>query len=425
VALVFVGTDFHDTPLAELEKLERRAHSIATRLREHSEITGVVALATCNRFEVYFESEKFHESLEIVISRLAEELSIEPAVASSQLKVLYGGALAQHLFAVASGLESMIVGESEISGQVRRALTEAQLAGAASTEIQGLFQNALAVSKRVASQTGLGASGRSVISVALEIAGQKTQGLSGGRALLIGTGAYARVVVAALRRSGVQHISVFSNSGRAEAFAKSHDLTPLSKENLATQLATADVVVSASGQSGYSLDRHLIEAAAEARAPQPLVIIDVALSRDVDPELAEVPNIELFDLDALRKLAPSEHLEELVTAQEIVRDAVSDFEVEVKKRSVDPVITALRAHVGLWVDEEVAAVRRKSGDQAAREVERSLQRVTNAILHAPSVKAKDLAKDGKHEDYVRAIRLLFDIEVGRGVEEGVGEGAQA
>lgn len=414
---MFVGTDFHDTPLSDLEKLERRAEQITQRLSaSDSPLDGVVVLATCNRFEVYFEADSFHDSLDYAIAQVAQELGLSPDAASSLLKVLYGPSLVQHLYSVASGLESLIVGEAEISGQVRRALASSHESGLATSSLQRLFQTALGVSKEVSSQTGIGASGRSVVSAALDLVETKLGPLTGKQALIIGTGAYARVVSAALKRAEVAKIGVYSRSGRQRQFALSHELYPVEAEDFIQELSRADLVVSASGSNGFAIDHDTAIKVSQERSGAPLVIIDVALSRDVAPEVSQIPGFEVIDLELLRQHAPAEHLDAVISAQEIVRRAVEDFDAELRSRLADPVISALRAHIGLWVEQEVESVRRKSGDEAARDVARSLQRVTNAILHTPSVKVKDLAKDGNHEDYLHAVKLLFGLELGSDVK---------
>jgi glutamyl-tRNA reductase len=416
VALVFVGTDFHDTPLSDLEKLERRADQIRDRLAsEDSPLDGVVVLATCNRFEVYFEAKSFHESLDYTIAQVADELQLDLDSASSLLKVLYGSTLVQHLYSVASGLESMIVGEAEISGQVRRALSSSQAAGLATSNLQRLFQTASGVSKEIVTETGIGASGRSVVSAALDLAKEKLGSLAGKQALIIGTGAYARVVSAALKRAEVSKIGVFSRSGRQRQFALSHELYPVPTENLIQEIALADIVVSASGSQGFAVDLEMAQQVSLIREDKPLIFIDVALSRDIAPEVNQIVGFEVIDLEMLRQHAPAEHLDAVISAQEIVRRSVDEFDQELRSRVADPVIAALRAHIGLWVEQEVESVRKKSGEEAAKDVARSLQRVTNAILHTPSVKVKDLAKNGNHQDYLNAVQLLFGLELSEDV----------
>lgn len=413
MALVYLGTDFNETPLVHLEKFERAASGVLASLTaEQNPLDGAVVLGTCNRFEVYFEADSFHDAVDFVTGRIAEQLQIEPQAAGLMLRVLYGDSVSQHLFSVAAGLESMIVGEEEIAGQVKRALAESHAQGGSTKNLNKLFQSAATVSKTVSSETGLGASGRSIITTALDIATERLGGLEGASVLLIGTGAYSRVVNAALERHGVNEVAVFSRAGRAEQFSLNRETTPVAPDELLDWLGRVDLVVSASGANGYVIDAELARRViARRRADYPLICIDVSLSRDIAPEVSVLPEFDVIDLEHIRERAPKEHYESLVTARDIIRDAVNEFEQELLARSIDPVVAALRAHIASIVDDEVAAVRRKAGEEVADDVQRSLRRMTNTFLHTPTVSAKRLASAGKHDEFTRAVRLLFGIEV--------------
>jgi len=413
VALVFIGSNFRDSELRWLERLEAASPAIRARLDESSHlIHSPISLATCNRFELYFETDNFHASLDSVIEAIATETG-EPREAVSQaLQILYGDQVAQHLFGVASGLDSMIVGESEITGQVRRALTQAQLTGPLAASVQQLFQTALRVSKRVNQNTGIGSSGKSVITTALKLAEPMLPQGGPNRVLIIGTGAYARVVTAFFKKGAAADIAVYSKSGRAPRFAQAHAIRAVSNQDLATELGLADIVISASGSKGYLLDQNIVSQALESRTSNhDLVIVDVALSRDVAPEVQGLKGCFVLDLEQLKKLTPEEHSLAIDKARELVKAAAEEFEAEQRAKSMDPVITALRAHIGLWVDQEIDAVKNKLDAATVTEIQRSLSRVKNAILHTPTLKAKDLAVTGNHEDYVNAVRVLFDIEL--------------
>lgn len=414
--MVYLGTDFHDTALTSLERFERAADRIVASLQpDDSPLDGVVVLATCNRFEVYLETDKFHQSIDFVSDAISKELGISSDEVKSTLKVLYADAVPKHLFSVAAGLRSMIVGEEEIAGQVKRSLAHSLKLGNSSKGLNQLFQRASSVAKAVTSQTQLGASGRSVITTALELANRKLNSLDGKTALLVGTGAYSRVSVAALERQGIEQIFVYSRAGRAERFAESHVTSPINSEDLAATMAKVDLVVCASGANSAAittdLAREVSELRVQAGLKQELILIDVALSRDVEPGVAEIDGMFVIDLEQLKKHAPVEHQETIETAEEIINRAADEFETSAASKAVDPVLAALHAHVGIWVDREVDVVRKKSGDEAAVEVEKSLRRVANALLHVPSVKAKELAVEGNHDDYIRAVKILFDIQV--------------
>jgi glutamyl-tRNA reductase len=308
----------------------------------------------------------------------------------------------------------MVIGEGEISGQVKRALFEAEQLQSSSPEIQRLFQSAFRASKQVASQTGLGVSVRSIIGEAIKQAAVRMDDLADTKVLLIGTGSYARVATAALRLTQASEIFVHSRSGRAQKFAKLHNLVAVAEDGLLESLVGADLVVGASGRQGFaiSLDLALQAQAIRAKLNAPTqIFIDVALARDVEPAVSQIPGCDLIDLETLAKLEDSGHEEELAQAKNIILGSIISYNQSKLERGADPIISALRHEFGALVSEEVAAVKRRLGDQAALDVERSLMRVTNAILHKPLVKAKTMARTGNHNDYVQAVKLLYSIDL--------------
>lgn len=426
VALVLLGSNYNDIPLSELESLERHTEEIRKTLFGSAATenfgSGGVLIGTCNRFEVYLDTDRFHDAVEQTIRVVSEISGMDVDYCSKILRVSYGSAVAQHLYSVASGLESMIVGEGEISGQVRRSLKDAQDDNHTTTQLERLFQSASAVAKRVSAETGLGVAGRSIISSALELFEEKHFKVSGKNALVIGTGAYARVIVAALQRLGCNEIHIYSTSGRAEVFSEGHETLPVPADGLLNALTSADILITASGAKGHSVDFKLAKQALALRAEAAgsmtesnkeilLPIIDVALSPSIAPPVYDLKDVDVIDLDYIRLHAPVEHSEAILAAQDIVHQAVIEFESETTARTVDPMVAALRSHVGYWVQEEVERVRRKSGDETAEAVSHSLKRVVNALLHTPSVNAKSLAKDGQEQAYMDAIKILFGIDL--------------
>jgi glutamyl-tRNA reductase len=311
----------------------------------------------------------------------------------------------------------MIVGEGEIAGQVKRAFQEAQDRKQTTSSLQRLFQTAATVSKKVSAETGLGAAGRSIFNSGLELYTSRYGSLTGKSVVVMGTGAYARVIVAALQRVNVGEIHIYSASGRAGLFSESHGTKAVNPQELVARLSQVDLAVTASGGSKPSINFHTAQKLREVRK-LPLVVIDVTMGGGVSKSVLELPEFEVFSLEQIRQFAPAEHSEAVLAAQEIVRESVSQFEAEETARVVDPMIAALRSHVSAWVDEEVERVRRKSGNAAAAEVSHSLKRVVNALLHTPSVNAKSLALDGNHGDYISAIKTLFNIDLANELPTG-------
>ena len=412
VALVLIGASHHNLALSELELLEREASQIRERLfsspTADTGISGGVVVATCNRFEVYFETDIFHSTVDHVLKTISEVSGLDAEQTNQSLQVAAGFVVVDHLFSVASGLESMIVGEAEIAGQVRSAFTHAQKEKTTTPLLEQLFQRALATSKVVTSSTGLGAAGRSIVDVALNVVESRYGAIAGKSVIVLGTGAYARVAVAALQRRGCKEISIYSASGRARQFCETHNTNAISHDGLGEALAKTDLVVGCSGNATSILNADFVRA---ARGDKFLPMIDVALSSDFASDVRELESVDLIDLDVVRDNAPKEHGEEIDQANDIVQKAVIKFENEQSARTMDPAIAAMRSHVEILIDLEVKRVRDRVGDEIAADVEASLHRVTNALLHTPSVRARSLVRDGDQKDYRTAIQVLFGIDV--------------
>ena len=414
MGLVFIGSNFRDSELSWLERLESASSAIRARLDDESSlIDSHVSLATCNRFELYFETDDFHRSLDTVVDAIAEETNENRDSVSQSLQILSGDKVAQHLFSVTSGLDSMIVGESEVTGQVRRALSRAQLSGPLAPSVQQLFQTALRVSKKVSQTTGIGSSGKSVITTALKLSEPMMPQGGPKQVLIIGTGAYARVVTAFFKRTEAIDIAVYSGSGRADMFAETHSVRAVTNQDLVAELSRADIVISASGSVGHLLNEALVSEALGLRTGEhDLVIVDVALSKDVAPAVHNLVGCFVLDLERLKELTPQEHSISIDSAREIVTAAAEEFESEQRAKSMGPIITALRDHIGMRVDQEIDSVKHRLDPQTVTEIRKSLSRVKDSILHTPSLNARNLAGTGNQAEYVNAIRVLFDIEIG-------------
>jgi glutamyl-tRNA reductase len=412
VTLVLIGGSHHDLSLTDLEILERHVDLIRERLftaeTTKQGINGGVLVSTCNRFEAYLDIERFHDAIDCAINIIGEVSGINGEVCRELLSVSIGASVTEHLFSVAAGLESMIVGEVEIAGQVRTAFKQAQADKTTTSQLEHLFQRAAAVSKRVATSTGLGAAGRSIVTVALDLVEQRHGSLAGKRPLLLGTGAYARVVVAALQRYKCGEIGVFSSSGRAQSFSRSHGTFAVGSDDLAKTIGNSDLIIACSGSKNHLLYSSTFSARSVSMPTIP--IVDVALTSDLAPEVKTLHFTDVIDLEIIRMHAPEEHTEAMVLAREIVHESALEFERAQLSRSIDPAITLMRAHVDQLIENEIERVRSRSGDEIADEVSHSLNRVTKALLHTPSVRARSLTRTENQEEYRRAIQLLFGIE---------------
>ncbi|HBJ73201.1 MAG TPA: glutamyl-tRNA reductase [Actinobacteria bacterium] len=415
MVMVMVGASHHDVTLDEVSRLAAAGQGLALKLTQSSpDINGAVVLSTCNRFEVYLDLERFHDAVELTTASVAAAADIDLDFVVDAMRVVVGTAVGQHLFSVASGLESMVVGEDEIAGQVRAALATAQEEQTTSPTLERLLQRALATSKAVTSSTGLGAAGRSIVSVGLDVSEQRYGSLAGRRALILGTGSYARVVAAALQKRGCVDIHVYSSSGRATQFAQTRELLPVDADQLVAAIANAQLIAACSGTSEYLVDLSVMSDARQLRGSgdSPVVpIIDLALTPDVAPDVADCGWADVINLEVIREFAPREHSSAILEAQDIVLQAVSEFELSESGRSADHAVVAMRTHVMSIINEELERIRTRVDAETAEEVARALHRVSNSILHTPSIRAQELARTGEFADYQKAIHTLFGIDL--------------
>ena len=413
--LVLLGASYHDLELTRLQALAAGAEQLADRIAirldaaQPGPIEGVVVLATCNRVEMYLDVRLFHDGVDTVTANPRRGDRSEPRRAiSATLEVRVGAPVAAHLFAVAAGLDSMVVGEVEIAGQVSRALGAAQLAGTVSPTLNLLFQRASRTARQVQSRTDLGTAGRSVASVALDVAESADGPLATKTVLIIGTGAYARVALAALRARGCTDVSVFSTGDRAAGFAERHDARPVSADELATVIKSVDLIVACSGHRGAVITGELLDVSGRDR---PLTIVDLALQHDVDDDVRIRPSVRIVDLLTVAQHAPGGESGAIAAAQDLVIAAVADFEDTQAVRVVDPAVIALRTHISGVVQKEMERLRGKFDESVAAELELAMHRVTRSMLHTPTMRAQELARTGDAAGYIAALHTLFGIDL--------------
>jgi glutamyl-tRNA reductase len=384
-------------------------------LADGSPVSGAVVLATCNRVEVYCEAESesdLESARAALIKQISRSSGLDESLVADSFDLNTGEDVARHLFAVGAGLDSAVVGEREVAGQVRRALIEAQEKGTASGGLVRLFQTASRTAKDVGTQTALGGRGLSIVSVALDLATDLAadKDWSGKQVVLFGTGAYAGATMALLRERGCTQISVYSSSGRAETFTETRGGAPLTHAALGPAIAAADVVIGCSGgDNQVGADRM-----AEVRTgvDKPLTIIDLALSHDFDPAVGALEGVELITLESVRMAAPEEQAESVQQAAEIVATAARSFEASQQARSVDSAIVALRKHTMKVLENELEKVRSQHGCTGpAQEVEFAMRRMVKQLLHLPTVRARELAATGEQDRYFAALEALYGITV--------------
>lgn len=427
--LLCLSVDHRNADLDLLERIERRTETVTTALSDTGIARGAVVLATCNRFEAYLDAPGL--APEEALDGLARAAELAPSELADACAVHRGDAVAEHLFAVSSGLESASVGEGEIAGQVRRAIDAARASGRSSTELERLFQHAVVVSKQVKHRTGLQTQGRSLVQLALAMVDSRVGDWRAARILLIGTGAYAGASLAALRSRGAQLVSVYSPSGRAAGFAASHGIRAVAPETLDAELRSTDLVVACSSMNEPLLTRgRFDETVTEGSAPfcarfgrleapeppraRPRLLIDMGLPRNISPDVAGVAGVELLDLETIALHAPIPELGAELEARDIVRTAAAEFAAVRAERDAVPALRELRAFVDGILEDEIARRRGRTADgDRAGEVEAALRHLAGRLLHRPTVRLRELGREGRAGDGIAAVSALFgDAPVG-------------
>ncbi|PZR53350.1 glutamyl-tRNA reductase [Xylanimonas oleitrophica] len=485
MVLLSLTASHRELDLDALERLSTGSASVGRAVvRACDPVQGAVIISTCNRFELYLDVEAplhapaLQHATRHVAELVAESSGVTPETAAESFTVRTASEVTEHLFAVASGLDSMVVGEREISGQVKRALEVAREEQTTSKTLELLFQTASRTSKRVGAHTELGSTGRSLVKLGLDLAGEVLPPWQGVRTVLIGTGSYAGATVAALRNRGSDDVRVYSQSGRAEIFAGSHDVValPNDAEALVEALAEADLVVSVSGARGRrtvasltasgelsgavpqpaqdaagagpesgergaeaSLE-YVLDAAAVARARRraavrsgdeaegrPLVVLDLALHRDVDPRVADVEGVLLYDLQALKAHAPATARAVVEHAQQIVDEAAREFAEHQVGREADAAVVALldeaEKQAQAEIDEAVAQLR---AELAARGEVDALGRPAEPDeddVEAVARQVRRRVHAGLHDRIVAA--RAEAVARARAAERAVADGAEA
>jgi glutamyl-tRNA reductase len=404
---------------ASLELRERialptaRAARVLAELTEHDAIHEAVALFTCNRTELYLVTADAVEAESAALAILARQAGLRPTELVGSLYSLRGSDAVEHLFAVTGGLDSMIVGETEIQGQVKRAYEMALVEGVSGPVSNRLFRDALAAGKRVRSETGIARTNVSVSTVAVQLAGQFLGDLSGRRVLVIGAGENAELTARALRDRGVDTLFVANRRyDRALGLAQRFGGRAVTFDDMPRELEAADIVVTSTGAPHQIVGRDELEFVAASRMGRPLVLIDLAVPRDIEPSVRDCPGIALYDMDDLQQ-AVARNMDareaEAAEALVLVREDVSRFQEWMASLDVVPTISALHRRA----DDVVQQVLRENESRweslsaADRErVEVMARAVVSRLLHEPTVRLKD--RSSYH--YLRTIRELFGLD---------------
>ncbi|MCD0485271.1 glutamyl-tRNA reductase [Streptacidiphilus sp. ASG 303] len=420
MSLLVVGLSHRTAPVGVLERTALTGDS-RERLLHASAASATVAeaalLATCNRVELYADVDKFHAGVAELSTLLALHSGVDLDELTAHLYVHYEDRAVHHLFSVACGLDSMVVGEGQILGQIRDALSLAQEEHTAARGLNELFQQALRVGKRAHSETGIDRAGQSLVTFGLEQVAAVSGPVAGKRALVVGAGSMSSLAAATLDRAGVADLVIANRTAdRAERLAAGLGARTVAFDKVAAAMAEADLVVSCTGAAGLVIDADQVRDAVrdrEAGAP-PLALLDLAMPRDVDAAVHAVEGARLVDIESLAGAAADQPgAVDVDAVRGIVAQEVEAFGAAQRAARITPTVVALRTMASDVVLSELDRLdgRLPGLDPKARaEIAQTVRRVVDKLLHAPTVRVKQLAGEPGGASYAEALRELFDLD---------------
>lgn len=414
-----LGVSHRSSPVALREKLAvspSEMQPLVSSLARDSALDEALLISTCNRVEIYGVAKEPEGSARARAWLEARARARGAPDIGTHLYIARGSAAVRHAFRVASSLDSMVVGEPQILGQVKEAFAAAASAGTVGTLLTRCFHRAFAVAKRVRTETGIASGSVSVSSIACDLAAKIFEDLRGRRVLLIGAGKMGESAAKHLTKQGAKLYVLNRSRERAVELAAKCGGEPRGASELASELALADVAICSTSSDRFVVTVELMREVARARKYRPLFLIDIAVPRDVDPRVGDMENVFLYDVDDLSKLAEenvAQRLREAELAERIVEHEVAEFEAWRRQQRLKPLIVSLRAHVASVLSAEMErTLPRLGGDfEANREaMRRAVEAATNKLLHPVIAEVKRAAERGPSE-LLDAVPRLFDLEL--------------
>jgi glutamyl-tRNA reductase len=421
--IVVVGLNHKTAPIALLERLAIQEADLPKglhHLNASDHVVEAVVLSTCNRIEIYATVTKFHGGVLDLRNFLVEFCYVAPEDFTDHLYTYHDEGAIGHLFRVAAGIDSMIIGESEILGQVRRAYQISQEEGMTGRLLGTAFRRALRVGKRARTETGIGRNPVSISSAAVELARRafEPDTLAGRKIAIVGAGKMGRLAARALAHAGAGEVVILNRTAeKAEELAQTFGAEPRSFEELPDVLAEADIVISSTTAPGTIIDRDLVtRARGRSRATRSLFVVDIAVPRDVEPAVGELPGVVLRGIEDLRDVVEANlgsRLEEISKVEEIIEEEVFGFVEWERAGEAAPTSSALVGRADQIRRKELdrIAVRLAAmspEDRAA--IDHLTRRIVAKILHTPLSKTRELASSKQGYVYLSALRELFDLD---------------
>lgn len=419
MSVLVVGLSHKSAPVSVLERAAVSGDTLGKLLHDVAHLPDIAetfVISTCNRVEVYAEVDRFHGGVAGVCELLSRHSGIPAQELTGNLYVHYEDRAVQHLLAVSSGLESVVVGEDQIIGQVRSALKLADDQGTLGRSLRDLGRLALRAGKRARAETGIDRLGLSVVSVGIERA-IGSGDLSGRDVLVVGAGAMSGLAVATAARAGAARLTVANRTReKAERLAAAVRGTTADFSDLTAAIAGAELVISCTGATGLVITAPHVQRALEKRdSARPLVFLDLAMPRDVAPEVGELPGVRLIGMEDLHGTGGGVGSDEIAAVRAIVEEEFAAYGSAVRAARVTPTVVALRAKAATVVEAELGRLAGRLSEEgvsghALEEIAQTVRRVVDKLLHGPTVRVKELASSPDGEEYAAALRVLFDLD---------------
>ncbi|TLD43513.1 MAG: Glutamyl-tRNA reductase [Candidatus Jettenia ecosi] len=419
MSILVVGLNHKSAPVEVREKLAFNANNIPTALScflQKYQKAEAVILSTCNRVEIYVSSLDGAIQAEDVLSFLADFHKVELPVFSPYMYHNKDGRAVNHLFFVTTSLDSMVLGESQILSQVKEAYTIASLQESTGKVLNQLFQQALNVAKIVHTKTSIGKRKVSISSVAVEFAEKIFQDFTGKIVLVVGAGEMCELLIKHLYEEGARTFVVANRTfERAQELAHTYHGQAIKYELLGEYLAKADIIISSTSAPHYVIHTQQIKEAIKHRRGNPIFLIDIAVPRDIEPDIAKIDNVYLYNIDDLQSVVSQnidERTREIEKCRSIIEEEVEHFMAKLEEIKIEPAITLLRNHFHAIGREELNRLKPKLKNMQDGEWEQvvyTIERTINKLLHHPAKVAKQEAKNGGGYRYVETIKKLFGI----------------
>lgn len=420
MSVVVLGLSHRSAPIALLEAVVMdpvRAAALATAVRGGENVKEAVVLSTCNRVEIYAVAATFHGAVTEIGDALAAASGVPLAELREHLYVHYQERAIDHLFSVACGLDSMAVGEGQILGQLRMALRLAQKRGQAGPTLNTLFQQALRVGKRAHAETGIDGVSVSMVEAGLRHSADVRGPLADTRVLVVGAGSMSSLAATTISRLGSAELVIINRTlPKAEHLAEATGGRAVPMFDLGLALSQADLVISCTGAVGHVITAEALAAASDSRTGGPQVFIDLALPRDVAPDVVDLPGVHVIGLAELGEAlaADASFAPHVQAVRDLVVAEVAAYLTYRRAHEVAPTVMALRSRAAAVVATELSRLNQRLPDDLSKntraEIQLAVHRVVEKLLHTPTVRVKELAGDEKSGDYTQALRELFDLD---------------